>query len=136
MPADRAGIIAADRAAFGADRTELITRLTTGFADQVRVVERAGQVVGYATAWRNGPSTLIGPVIAPDLATARGLIVDLAAGITGPIRLDLDDRDAELAGWAAARGLTPTNRTAQMVYGAPVTGHRDRLFVPVMQALG
>ena len=134
-PADQAAIHRLDTEVNGADRKILIDRLPA-FAAQVRAVERQGSISGYAGAWPNHGNTVIGPVIAGSPADAAGLIADLAAGVEGPIRLDLDDRHPELHGWAVDRGLELSTSTVVMALGGPLPGDRRRWFVPMMQALG
>ena len=134
-PADMAAILGIDMAAFGADRGQILTRLP-GFAEQLRVLDPQAGTAGYAAAWRNPPSTVIGPVVAADAAGARRLIADLAAHVRGPVRLDLDPDRPELPGWAHAHGLEPVSRTAVMVHGEwNVRGNPDWLFTPISVAL-
>lgn len=142
--ADLPAIRALDREAFGADRGRILERLPS-FADQIAVLEGDGAtgepvgqgVVGYAAAWRNEPaSTVIGPLVAPDGASARRLIAALAVGTPVPVRLDLDPDRPELPGWTHARGLEPTGITVVMARGRIVErGTPDRLFTPVSVAL-
>lgn len=133
--ADMATIFAVDKAAFGADRSHIVGRLPA-LAERLRVLETSAGITGYAAAWRNEPTAVIGPVVAPDRASARLLIADLAAEVRGPLRLDLDPADPELPGWADARGLSPVSRTAVMAYGEwNPPGHRDWLFTPISVAL-
>jgi GNAT superfamily N-acetyltransferase len=135
--ADLPDILALDRAAFGADRGQFLTRLPA-IADQMAVFEADGQgIVGYAAAWRNNPdSTVIGPLVAPDGETAKRLVATLAAGARTPVRLDLDPDRPELPGWAHARGLEPYGRTVVMAHGdlAP-RGIPAHLFTPISVAL-
>jgi GNAT superfamily N-acetyltransferase len=138
--ADLPAILAVDRAAFGADRGEILTRLPA-FADQVAVFEAAGPagagIAGYAAAWRNHPaSTVIGPLVAPDGEAAKRLVEALATRARTPVRLDLDPDRAELPGWALSRGLEPAGRTVVMARGglAP-RGTPGRLFAPISVAL-
>jgi GNAT superfamily N-acetyltransferase len=159
--ADQPAILAVDRAAFGADRGRILTRLPS-FAEQIAVFDPGNGVTGtgitgtgitgtgitgtgitgtgitgYAAAWRNGPaSTVIGPLVAPDGAAARQLITELAVRAPTPVRLDLDPDRTELPGWAQARGLEPVARTVVMAHGpaAPV-GAPERLFTPISVAL-
>ena len=134
--ADLPAILALDRAAFGADRGRILTRLPS-FAEQIAVFEAGQGVAGYAAAWRNGPaSTVIGPLVAPDGEAARQLITELAVRAPTPVRLDLDPDRPELPGWAQARGLEPVARTVVMAYGpAPALGTPERLFTPISVAL-
>ena len=102
--ADLPAILAVDHAAFGADRSHVLTRLP-GFADRIPCSQTppgrrtcpSSAISGYAAAWRNTPSsTIIGPLVAPDAQAAQQLIVDLAAHARGSIRLDLDPDRPEL----------------------------------------
>ena len=133
--ADMASIIDVDKAAFGADRSRLLRRLPA-FAGQFLVLETGRGVAGFAAAWQNHTSTVIGPVVAPDGAAARRLIGDLAAGIRGQVRLDLDPDRPELPAWAVRHGLQPAGLNAVMAYGdRPPPGDPARLFTPISIAL-
>ena len=133
--ADMPAILAIDKAAFGADRSHLLTRLPT-FAAQLRVLETDGRVSGFAAAWRNDATTVAGPVVAPDGAAARLLITDLATQVRGPIRLDLDPERPELPDWAVRRGLDPAGLGTVMAYGdQDPPGDPGRLFTPISVAL-
>jgi ribosomal protein S18 acetylase RimI-like enzyme len=158
--ADLAAILAVDRVAFGADRSAILTRLP-GFAERILVLEsgtpeagtpeagtpEAGtpesgtardgpRVVGYAAAWRNGPNTVIGPVVAPDTGGAKLLIAELASRARGPVRLDLDPDRPELPAWAGAHGLRPISGNAVMARGEYTErGIPSRLHTPISIAL-
>ena len=133
--ADMASIIDVDKAAFGADRSRLLRRLPA-FAGQLLVLETGRSIVGFAAAWQNHTSTVIGPVVAPDGAAARRLIGDLAAGIRGQVRLDLNPDRPELPPWAVRHGLQPAGLNAVMAYGdRPPPGDPARLFTPISIAL-
>jgi len=133
--ADMTAILDVDKAAFGADRGYLLRRLP-GFAERLRVVETEQGVTGYAAAWRNGPTAVIGPVVAASGADARRLITDLAAEVPGPVRLDLDPDRPELPEWAIHHGLEPVSRTAVMAHGdRKPPGDASRLFAPFSVAL-
>jgi GNAT superfamily N-acetyltransferase len=134
--ADLPSILAVDKAAFGADRSRILTRLP-GFADQLTVLEAEQGISGYAAAWRNLPSsTIIGPVVAPDADAAKRIIADLAAKVSGTVRLDLDPDRPELPAWAHAHGLEPAARTTVMARGELADrGTPDRLFTPISVAL-
>jgi GNAT superfamily N-acetyltransferase len=133
--ADMRAILRFDKTAFGADRGYLLRRLPA-FAERMRVLETAGGITGYASAWRNGHIAVIGPVVAASAADARRLITDLAAEVRGPVRLDLDPDRPELPEWALNRGLEPVSRTTVMAHGAwPRRGDHGRLFTPISVAL-
>jgi GNAT superfamily N-acetyltransferase len=133
--ADMPAILDIDKAAFGADRSHLLTRLPT-FAAQLRVLETDGRVSGFAAAWRNDTTTVAGPVVAPDGAAARLLITDLATQVRDPIRLDLDPGRPELPDWAVRHGLDLVGLGTVMAYGAQdPPGDPGRLFTPISVAL-
>ncbi len=131
LESDLPSILEMDSVAFGADRG-LLLRGFSQFASHLKIIDS----VGYAGAWHNNGITLIGPVVAADLETAQQLISDIAREIEGPIRLDISDGHPELAQWAYERGLRPNFVTDIMVLGDGLPGDRDRLFLPMMQALG
>ncbi|HEY6496654.1 MAG TPA: GNAT family N-acetyltransferase [Trebonia sp.] len=137
---DLPAILALDRAAFGADRGRILARLP-GFAEKIAVLEPgdpAGGIAGYAAAWRNEPvSTVIGPLVALDGEAARRLVAGLAAGLSTPVRLDLDPDRPELPGWADAHGLEPAGRSTVVMARGPWVprGIPERLFAPISVAL-
>ncbi|MDT0446015.1 GNAT family N-acetyltransferase [Streptomyces johnsoniae] len=135
--ADIPAILAYDRPVFGADRTELLTRLPA-FADQILVAHApGGRLTGYAAAWPNETTTVIGPALADDQPTARALVARLAAAAPMPVRFDVDPRHPGLADWLRANGLTGDYVCTLMVRGAPdLPGDIDRRFAPLSVALG
>jgi ribosomal protein S18 acetylase RimI-like enzyme len=136
--ADMAAILDVDKAAFGADRSHILTRLPA-FAEQLRVLETGDGLAGFAAAWRNDTATVIGPVVAPGAAAARLLIADLATPVRGRVRLDLDPDHGDQPGlpaWAVRHGLEPSAVTTVMAYGdRNPPGDPARLFTPVSVAL-
>lgn len=133
---DLTGILRLDEEVFGADRTALITRLPA-FADQLRVAEKHGRLIGYAAAWPNMDTHVVGPLIAQDTETAKALIASLAARTDRPLRTDIDLRHEELLAWLKACGLAPTDRNAVMTYGiTELPGDGSRRFAPLTVATG
>ncbi|CAK7287258.1 GNAT family N-acetyltransferase [Streptomyces misionensis] len=133
---DLAGILRLDEEVFGADRTPLIARLPA-FADQLRVAEEDGRITGYAAAWPNMDTHVVGPLIARDTETARALITSLATGTDRPLRTDIDVRHEELLAWAKARGLASVVFNSVMTYGThELPGDWTRRFAPLTVAAG
>jgi len=133
---DLPGVVALDAAAFGAPRAALIASCFDRAA-QLRVSERDGVLTGFAAGSRNLANTMIGPIVAADLATGRDLIADVAARVDGPVRFDLDERRHPLGSWAREQGLEPADANALMVHGdRPLPGDRARLIGPATGALG
>ncbi|MFE3033625.1 GNAT family N-acetyltransferase [Streptomyces canus] len=131
---DLAAILRLDEEVLGTDRTHLITRLPA-FADQFRVAEESGRITGYAAAWPNMHTHVVGPLIARDTETAQALLASLAAGTDRPLRTDIDVRHEELRVWTRERGLAPVALNSVMTYGIPeLPGDWNRRFAPLTVA--
>lgn len=131
-PADLPRLIALDSAAGGFERSAfLMTWL--GQNDGLRATRalvRDGEITGFAT-WRACQTgTKIGPVIAPDTASALELIADIAARrADGPLIIDLPEANTALRRELEAAGFVIPFTTARMYRGrAPKTG-------PTLQAI-
>lgn len=131
---DLTSILRLDEEVLGTDRTHLITRLPA-FADQFRVAEENGRLIGYAAAWPNMRTHVVGPLIARDTETAQALLTSLAAGTDRPLRTDIDVRHEELRAWAKERGLASVTFNSVMTYGIPeLPGDWTRRFAPLTVA--
>jgi GNAT superfamily N-acetyltransferase len=135
-PRDRDAILALDAAATGADRARLLSAYLELTA-ALRVIERDGEVCGYAAAAETVDCVVVGPLVAPDLDAAQCLIADVAGAIDAPVRLELDHRHDGLREWAEARGIIARAETSLMVGGGrDLPGARERLVLPMTLALG
>ncbi|MER7837195.1 GNAT family N-acetyltransferase [Streptomyces sp. NPDC096040] len=133
---DLSSILRLDEEVFGTDRTPLIARLPA-FSDQLRVAVDGGRIVGYAAAWPNMDTHVVGPLIAHDTETAKSLIVSLAAHTDRPLRTDIDIRHEELLAWAKERGLASVAMNSVMTYGlTELPGDWTRRFAPLTVAAG
>lgn len=133
---DLPAMLRLDEEVFGADRTHIIARLPA-FADLLRVAEENGRLIGYAAAWPNMDTHVVGPLIARDTETAKALITSLAAHTERPLRTDIDVRHEELLGWAKEHGLESVAFNAVMTYGiTELPGEWSRRFAPVTVAAG
>jgi GNAT superfamily N-acetyltransferase len=133
---DLQAILRLDHEIFGLDRTAIITRLPA-FADHLRVAEEGGEVTGFATAWPNADTHVIGPLIARDTATAQALIASLAAATDRPLRTDIDVRHTALLRWVKENGLDSIASNAVMVRSLPdLPGDWRRRFAPLTVAAG
>ncbi|XVV36062.1 GNAT family N-acetyltransferase [Streptomyces sp. CA-100214] len=133
---DLTTILRLDEGVFGADRTPIVTRLPA-FADQLRVAEEDGRIIGYAAAWPNMDTHVVGPLIARDTETAKALIGSLAARTDRPLRTDIDVRHEELLAWVRERGLAVVAPNAVMTYGiTELPGDWSRRFAPLTVAAG
>lgn len=101
------------------------------------MAEEDGVLTGYAAAWPNMETHVVGPLIARDTVTAKALIASLAAGTDRPLRTDIDVRHEELLTWLKANGLEPIAFNAVMTYGIPdLPGDWTRRFAPLTVAAG
>ncbi|MEU3947328.1 GNAT family N-acetyltransferase [Streptomyces sp. NPDC029526] len=133
---DLPALLRLDEEVFGADRTPLLTRLPA-FADQVRVAEDDGRFTGYAAAWPNMDTHVVGPLIARDTPTAQALVSSLAEGTDRPLRTDIDVRHGALLDWAKKHGLASVAFNAVMTYGVTdLPGDWRRRFAPLTVAAG
>ncbi|WP_344388797.1 GNAT family N-acetyltransferase, partial [Streptomyces aureus] len=133
---DLSAILRLDAEVFGPDRTHVLTRLPA-FGDQLRVAEDGGELLGFAAAWPNMDTHVIGPLIARDTETAKALVTSLAAATDRPLRTDIDVRHEELLAWIKERGVESQAFNAVMTYGAPdLPGDWTRRFAPLTVAAG
>ncbi|MEV0090546.1 GNAT family N-acetyltransferase [Streptomyces sp. NPDC050738] len=133
---DLPAILRLDAEVFGGERTHVLTRLPA-FADQLRVAEDANGIIGYAAAWPNMDTQVVGPLIARDTETAKALVSSLAEGTDRPFRTDVDVRHEELLNWLKENGLEPVSFNAVMTYGIPaLPGDWTRRFTPLTVAAG
>ncbi|WP_328561502.1 GNAT family N-acetyltransferase [Streptomyces coelicoflavus] len=133
---DLTTILRLDEEVFGADRTHIVTRLPA-FADQLRIAEEDGRITGYAAAWPNMDTHVVGPLIARDTETAKALISSLAVRTDRPLRTDIDVRHEELLTWMKERGLSSVVPNAVMTYGiTELPGDWTRRFAPLTVAAG
>ncbi|MEV4225731.1 GNAT family N-acetyltransferase [Streptomyces bobili] len=129
-------ILRLDEEAFGTDRTPVIARLPA-FADQVRVAEDSGRIIGYAAAWPNMDTHVVGPLVARDTETAKSLVASLAEHSDRPLRTDIDVRHEELLAWLKRRGLSSVAFNTVMTYGiTELPGDWTRRFAPLTVAAG
>ena len=129
-------ILRLDTEVFGQDRTHVITRLPA-FADQLRVAEDSAGLTGFAAAWPNMNTHVVGPLIARDTETAKALIASLAAGTDRPLRTDVDVRHEALLSWLKASGVESAGFNTVMTHGIPdLPGDWTRRFAPLTVAAG
>lgn len=121
--------------ASGLDRRALFERLSDDA--QTVVLTKDHVPTGFAQFRRFGRGWLVGPVVAPDQAGARALILHwLATGAGSFCRLDVTEAGG-LSPWLAEIGLPCVGRVRTMVRGtAPATDQELAIYALVTQALG
>ncbi len=133
---DLPAIIRLDNEVFGVDRTHLITRLPA-FADQIRVAEQGGLLTGYAAAWPNRETHVVGPLVAETTETAKALVSSVAAATDRPLRTDVDVRHTEFLDWLKAHGLESVTFNTVMNHAQDdLPGDWTRRFAPLSIAMG
>jgi GNAT superfamily N-acetyltransferase len=111
-----------DRLAFGADRSAVLGDLL-GRAGAVSLRDHAGD--GYLLARTGRTATYIGPVVARETASARRLLEAGLAATSGPVTIDVPDRQEDVAALLSRRGFQPERPFARMAlehdsgYGDP-----------------
>lgn len=133
-PGDLAAIIAlADRGA-GMSRGDVLKQLVT--VAEGAVLERDGQLAGFALLRRFGRGQVIGPVVAPDTDSAKALIAHWSDACAGAfVRLDVSG-DSGLGDWLAQAGLAQVDSGVAMSRnGAPDVDPALRQFAIINQAL-
>ncbi|WP_044870097.1 GNAT family N-acetyltransferase [Pseudomonas sp. LFM046] len=120
----------------GLDRTRVFQNLH-GAIEQTSVIERNGQLRGFAMLRAFGRGHVIGPIVAETPEQAKCLIAELLGPVQGEfVRLDVL-ADSGLNDWLGDAGLQHVDSVAQMARGTPplpVGGVQQ--FALVTQAIG
>lgn len=119
---DWSEVLAFDRAAFGADRSEVLRDLARRVPQAAFVAERGGRICGASFARDGRLATQLGPVTAADDAVARTLIETALTRLAGPVFIDVADRHATIVAWLRERGFAVQRPLTRMAHG------RDRAF--------
>jgi len=101
----------------------------------VAVVD-GGQVLGWAVRRPCIEGHKVGPLFANDPAIADDLLCAVAAGVTGPLYLDVPDPNAAGRALVARHGMTPVFSTIRMYDGPPPTLDLERIFGVTTLELG
>lgn len=136
VPADHTTLCALDAAAFGTDRSALISRLLAG--GEAWVVERAGKPVGFAVLRAFGRGSIIGPIVAAGEDEAIALVATAAkAAPPGVLRVDVLVHAERLAAWLTAAGLPAIDTVTVMLRGNwPATQKGLQRYGLALQAWG
>ncbi|MDE2334051.1 MAG: GNAT family N-acetyltransferase [Rhodospirillales bacterium] len=134
---DPAVLAALDRAATGSDRSRVLAALLQ--ARSGVVLDRAGTIRGFALLRRFGHGLLIGPVEAPDAASAKAMILHHLGSHAGQfIRIDVPE-ETGLVAWLLRLGLADAGTVTFMRKGVAPPSHRrgqPRVYALMSQALG
>lgn len=133
--ADLAAIQAFDHRAMGLPRGPMIAALAE--VGSVYVIERGGEVAGYAIARRFGRGHVIGPVAAESDADARRLTLAQLAALQGQfVRIDVQEAHG-LGAFLEGFGLACVGKVTSMVKGQrPVSVGAARIYALANQSFG
>jgi GNAT superfamily N-acetyltransferase len=134
-PEDLDAIAALDLAAFGADRRSILGIIMQGCEGVI--LERDGAPIGFALCREFGRGHVIGPVVAPDEASAISVIAPLVARRIGQfVRLDTGQESTVLNAYLAGAGLRHCNTVTAMIFGRDRTGRDPSVFALMSHTLG
>ena len=136
LPGDHDALCSLDAAAFGADRSGLISRLLVD--GEAWVVDHDGRPVGFAVLRAFGRGSIVGPIVAPSEDEAVALVAVAAkAAPPGVLRLDILAQAERLGAWLTAAGLPAIDTVTIMLRGGwPETHKGLQRFGLALQAWG
>jgi creatinine amidohydrolase len=136
VPGDLPGVIAADRAAFGTDRSALLTRLFQEAPHLAWI--GVDQPSAFCLGRRGFHFTQVGPVVAPSAAFAESLIGSALGSLSGQaVVLDVPESQTRTLDLLKTRGFI-TQRTLLRMYRETnsIVGRPDQLFAIAGPELG
>jgi GNAT superfamily N-acetyltransferase len=109
-------LCAYDAAAFGADRTGLLTRLRGRAPGAELCAEHKGRIVGFLLGREGRIARQIGPLVADEDAIADALLVRALGAIEGAVFVDVPDTKAGTQALLAANGFASQRRFTRMLH--------------------
>lgn len=132
---DFPAITAVDRRIFPAGRTAFLEKWLTQ-PHQVRVATQDGRISGYVVLRQCRDGCKIGPLVAPDLRTAKRLFWSLGGSCNDVIHIDVPEPQKEFAALLADSDFTKGFETARMYRGVVPQVDQDALFAVTTLELG
>ncbi|EJL91366.1 acetyltransferase [Polaromonas sp. CF318] len=115
---DAKALVALDARAAGMPRDAMLRQLLA--EGETVVLARGGEALGFSIVRRFGRGHAIGPVVAPDFASAQALIGHWCSRYAGKfLRIDVDAASG-LPEWLEAQGLPRVSSVTTMVRGGPL----------------
>lgn len=134
---DAAALRALDHQAFALDRDSVMTEVIS--LSHGTVLERGGEIRGFALCRKFGRGHVIGPVVAETEADVLHLIAPIIAGHHGQfLRMDTRAPDGPLRRFLVAHGLVHHDTVTRMALGRPLPAPQGaaRSFGLLNQAFG
>ena len=100
-------LCALDAAAFGADRTELLSNLRRRLPQAALVAEKNGAIAGFLLGRDGRVATQLGPLIAEDDDFARALLAQALNAVSGKLFIDVVDAKESIRAFLTAQGFAP-----------------------------
>jgi N-acetylglutamate synthase-like GNAT family acetyltransferase len=110
-------LCAYDAAAFGADRSKILTRMRGRLPPANLYAERGGRITGMLLGRDGRAASHLGPLIAEDDATAMALLAQALNRIDGPAYIDMTDAKANVRDWLDTCGFSPQRPFTRMLLG-------------------
>lgn len=114
---DWPALCAYDGAAFGAQRSGVLSGLRGRLAAAELVAERNGRITGFLLGRDGRLAVQVGPLIADDDGVAAALLARALEELETAAFIDLADAKTRLRGWLEARGFAPVRPLTRMIYG-------------------
>lgn len=115
-PDDFVKVLELDQTSYDADRTEVLSGLLA--RSDIRVIERAGQVAGFAMRRRFGRGYVIGPITAKRASDAVALATSLLVDLYGQfVRIDTRHNDGVFQQFLGSLGLRCKPDVVTMTFG-------------------
>ncbi|PTX64295.1 acetyltransferase (GNAT) family protein [Melghirimyces profundicolus] len=134
--ADIEPVLKLDRKVFGANRETLLKWRIRQARERVLFRSPTGEISGFALGVQGPDVLLIGPVIAPDPASAAWLIHRIASGHPGPMRIDLFSGHRGLSDWLIRNGFVRERKPPVMLKDGVLLPSGKNLIAVASQAFG
>jgi len=109
-------IIDYDQKVFGADRSQLLRRLTDRLPAAALLAEQHGRIAGYAFGRDGRNMSQLGPVVAADQEVAIALLTQAINSVLPPLVVDLPDGHASTGAWLSELGFEAERPLTRMAY--------------------
>src|SRR5262249_9093880 len=106
-----------DAAAFGSDRSSLLTKLRARLPAAALYAEREGRIAGLLLGRDGRTSSQLGPLVAEDDTVARALLAHALGAVQGPVYIDFADAKRDVRAWLDSLGFTAQRPLTRMVLG-------------------
>ncbi|MCY7786027.1 GNAT family N-acetyltransferase [Bacillus inaquosorum] len=130
-------LAAADLAAFGGDRSNLLQQLISTSEECVIIRNKKGQLIGYGLSVQTPANLKFGPIVAPSSDIAARIINRLAAGKQSPMRIDIPGEHTSLHDRLIEMGFHADAELPLMLYQKKrLPDQNGHLYSLISQALG